>query len=51
MRRVGKHAFSATFFQCFCCFAQSTAGIDHIINQHAVTASDVADDIYSSWAT
>ncbi|CQC00391.1 Uncharacterised protein [Salmonella enterica subsp. enterica serovar Typhimurium str. DT104] len=46
MRRVGKHAFSATFFQCFCCFAQSTAGIDHIINQHAVTASDVADDVH-----
>ena len=53
--RVSKYTLGTTFFQGFCCFTQCATGIDHIVNQHAVTASDVTDDVHhlrnvSAWA-
>ena len=46
MSRVSEHALGTTLFQRFSCFTQRTAGIDHVVNQHAVTASNVTDDVH-----
>jgi anaerobic selenocysteine-containing dehydrogenase len=43
---VGEHALSTTLFQGFCRFAQGAAGVDHVVNQHAVAASNVTDDVH-----
>ena len=45
MSRVGEDTFRTALFQRFRGFTQGTAGIDHVINHHAVTASDVADGL------
>ena len=46
MRRVSEYAFRATLFQRFCRFTQGAAGVDHIVDHHAVTTGNVADDVH-----
>ncbi|MNF63929.1 hypothetical protein D3C84_456470 [compost metagenome] len=44
--RIGEHALGATLFQRFGRLAQGAAGIDHVVDDDAVTASHVADQVH-----
>ena len=44
---VGEYAFStALFSSASAALHRGAAGIDHIVNHHAVTTSDVTDDVH-----
>ena len=43
---ISKYALSAMLLKRFSRFTQGAAGVDHVVNDNAVTAFDITDDVH-----